>query len=184
MVAPQLKTDLLSRIPTSEYAPQRTEGRDGRGLLATFRASSFKTAGRGSSTDKRVSKVPCKHRPAVLSALKGRKLWYMSIKTRWTFRRVCWIKEPVIKRILYDSAYMRWKVKVSMRYVVKITESRTVIPKSNGEGGWKLLFNGSRRVVEMRRWWWWPNISTKRVSKHGSNSKFYVYFTTILNTGR
>lgn len=39
------------------------------------------------------------------------------------------------------------KVKVSMRYVVKITESRTVIPKSNGEGGWKLLFNGSRRVV-------------------------------------
>lgn len=29
-----------------------------------------------------------------------------------------------------------------------------------------------------------PNISTKRVSKHGSSGKFYVYFTTILNTGR
>lgn len=36
------------------------------------------------------------------------------------------------------------KVKVNMRRVVKITESGTVISKSNGEGGWKLLFNGSR----------------------------------------
>lgn len=31
------------------------------------------------------------------------------------------------------------KVKVNMRYVVKITESRTVISKSNGEGGMEII---------------------------------------------
>lgn len=37
------------------------------------------------------------------------------------------------------------KVKVNMRRVVKITESGMVISKSNGEGGWELLFKGSRK---------------------------------------
>lgn len=81
-VAPQLKTDLLSRNSTSEYAPQRTEGRDGREVCTTtFRASSFKTAGRGSSTDKRVSKVPCKHTAERFSALKGEET-LIHVKTR------------------------------------------------------------------------------------------------------
>lgn len=51
------------------------------------------------------------------------------------------------------------------------------------KGGWKLLFNGSGRVMEMDGGDG-GIISTRRVSKHGSNGKFYVYFTTILNTGR
>lgn len=41
------------------------------------------------------------------------------------------------------------KVKVSMRYIVKITESRTVIPKSNGEG------DGNYCLMGLEESWRW-----------------------------
>ena len=87
-VAPQLKTDLLSRNSTSEYVPQRTEGRDGREICkTTFRASSLKTANHGSSTDKWVSKTWCQHTAEQFSALKREEI-LIHVKTRTNLEKI------------------------------------------------------------------------------------------------
>ena len=87
-VAPQLKTDLLSWNSTSEYVPQRTEGRDGREIcITTFRASSFKTANHGSSTDKWVSKTWCQHTAEQFSALKREEI-LIHVKTRMNLQKI------------------------------------------------------------------------------------------------